>query len=1176
MTDNTFNPLIFPLEGTCLIEASAGTGKTYTLVMLYLRLLLGLGGEIQYRSPLTIEEILVVTFTDAATKELRSRIYETIHHIRLACLRGKREHPLLMQCRDLQMAALHLLDAERRMDGASIYTIHGFCQRMLNHNAIESGIILQQTLLPNEAYLRKQVSADFWRRHCNPLPLDVARMVQEYWEGPEHLLLELLPYLQGDIPIIRNPPDINESILACHARIITKIEDFKRQWRSAAGMLSEILGNHTLKRRIYSKKNLSSWFATINSWTEKPTINYQIPDELERFKISVLADKITAGVPPRHDLFMSVEALYQQKCSLRSLIFMKALIHIRQALVKEKQNRGELGFDDLLRCLDSTLRSTGGEALAKLLRVRYPMVMIDEFQDTDPQQYRIFHQIYGDQPKCGLLLIGDPKQAIYAFRGADIFTYIRARKEVNACYTLTTNWRSSPGMINAVNQLFKNSTMPFIFRDIPFLPATAALEHTNLQLILWRKPQSALHIWVQPGLGVSLREYQQYMARQCAMTIRDWLNAAHEGEAWLEGLRYCQMLRASDITVLVRNRDEATLIRLALAELMIPTVYLSNWNSVFEMPEAHELHWILQAVLMPEKDSGLRSALATRLLNVDSAAIYALNNDEQRWEERVQEFSSYRHYWQENGVGSMLRQMMIDYSIPENLLASQNGEHQLTNFLHLKELLQEASTQFETQHALLRWFENQLADPNQEEESQKLRLESIYDLVNIITLHKSKGQEFPVVFFPFAADFRVQKQAFFHDRETYTACLDLGASQESVQLAEEERLAEDIRLLYVALTRSIYHCSFGIASLYRNNRKKNGASDLHLSAVGYLIQHGKAGDADYLRECLVTLLARANGDITLNETGPRPLLKPFLPLASKRIPLNARKWPIFQNVPWRVTSYSGLQNNKNSLLLDCSALLEMKSPWQGNPKEEIVELTPHTFPRGPAAGIFLHSLFATLDFTQPINLSWLGEQLAKHGIDDIWLVMITQWIENIITSPLDGGFLTLADISRNSRHAELQFYLPISVSLEARDLDLLCKKYDPLSRLCPPLEFSRVKGMLKGFIDLVFRWQGRYYLLDYKSNWLGKESADYTKSAMDRAIIANCYMLQYQIYALAVHRFLRHRLVDYNYQRDFGGVYYLFLRGINLTQPGKGVFYCCPDTEFIEKFDTLLSGKHSR
>lgn len=1178
MNAESLNLLTLPLQGTRLIEASAGTGKTYTLVALYLRLLLGLSSEAVYPGPLSVEQILVVTFTEVATKELRCRIRDNIHRLRLACVRGNSEDSLLStllaQLSDLPLVAFHLLAAERQMDKAAIYTIHGFCQHILNNNVVESGMLFQQTLLEDESFLRRQVSADFWRRHCYPLPLDVACIVQQYWEGPENLLAELLPYLQGDLPMIRNHPDITESILARHTRTIAGIDDLKQHWRAASVTLRKILDGHKLDRRVYSNKNLLIWLVKIDRWASEPTINYQVPDELARFKSTVLAGKTIASEPPQHELFTAVDLFYKQRFSLREFIFVMALTEIRQALEQEKKRRAEMGFDDLLSCLDQALASSGGDNLAKLVRTRYPVAMIDEFQDTDPQQYRIFRRIYGGQSDCGLLLIGDPKQAIYAFRGADIFTYMRARSEVDAHYNLDTNWRSAPGMINAVNQLFQSLPAPFIFSDIPFLPVASATGNTDLRLVIQHQPQPALRVWLQPGAGVGINKYQQCMASQCASTIRNWLYTAREGKAWLEGRWGRQQLQASDITVLVRNRNEAALVHDALVALMIPAVYLSNQDSVFKTLEARELQWILQAVLTPEKDTALRCALATRLLGFNAAAIDALNNDERRWEQRVEEFVGYRQCWQKNGVLPMLRQMMINYRIAENLLVSQRGERRLTDVLHLGELLQEASIQLENKFALVRWLVLQIESPNPQGTNQQLRLESDRHLVQIITVHKAKGLEFPVVFLPFAADFRVQKRPLFHDRSTYMACLDLSAAQESLRLAEEERLAEDLRLLYVALTRSIYHCSLGIAPLYRGLRKKIGASDLHLSALGYLIQQGQNSDADNLRGWLAALVSRADGDIALCEVLATQV-QPLMPVAYTHTPvLSARSWPALPRDPWRITSYSNLYRHGNSVGMEFQSRLDIETE-EDSVQQEILQLTPHTFPRGASSGTFLHSLFETLDFNQQLDSQWLKEQLTQQGFTDIWLPVITHWIESIIAMPLDGRSLSLAHLAPNSRYAELPFYLPIHALVQACDLDLICKRYDSLSARCPPLDFPQVKGMLKGFIDLFFCWKGRYYLLDYKSNWLGEGSAAYTMPAMEQAMITHRYELQYQLYILALHRFLRHRLVNYDYQRDFGGIYYLFLRGIDVAQPGNGIFYCRPDIALIDGLDHLFTGEIS-
>jgi len=430
----SLNPLTLPLRGERLIEASAGTGKTFTIGVLYLRLLLGLGGENSYSRPLSVEEILVVTFTEAATAELRGRIRENIHELRLACVRGASSNPmlalLLEQIDDLSQAASLLLAAERQMDEAAIFTIHGFCQRMLNLNAFESGMLFEQELIEDEAALFKQATADFWRRHCYPLTLDVARAIVAEWNGPESLLTTLRPWLQGESPRLKRPPADDETLATRHAANLARISEMKRQWQAVSDEVEGIVSQSGVDKRSYSSKYLPLWVAKITQWANSETTDYLFPKELERFAQRVLVEKTKKGEPPQHPLFQAVEAFLAEPLSLRDLIIARALVEVRDAVRKEKRLRALLGFDDLLSRLDEALQQPGGALLADTIRARYPVALIDEFQDTDPQQYRIFRTLYLNQPELALLLIGDPKQAIYAFRGADIFTYLRARSEV--------------------------------------------------------------------------------------------------------------------------------------------------------------------------------------------------------------------------------------------------------------------------------------------------------------------------------------------------------------------------------------------------------------------------------------------------------------------------------------------------------------------------------------------------------------------------------------------------------------------------------------------------------------------------------------------------------------------------------------------------------------------------
>ena len=1146
----SLDPLRLPLTGERLIEASAGTGRTFTIAALYLRLLL----------------------TEAATEELRGRIRSNIHELRIACLRETTDNPLyarlLDEIADKKQAAQWLLLAERQMDEAAVFTIHGFCQRMLSLNAFESGMLFEQQLIEDESLLRYQACADFWRRHCYPLSRDIAQVIFETWKGPQALLRDIDRYLQGEAPVIKAPPSDDETLASRHEQILARINRIKQQWRGSVDELDGLLEASGIDRRKFNRGNQSKWIEKISAWAQEETQSYQLPDALEKFSQRFLQERTKAGgVTPQHPLFVAIDELLDQPLTLRDLVITRALAEIRTAVAEEKRRRGELGFDDMLSRLDAALRSDSGDALAAAIRTRFPVAMIDEFQDTDPQQYRIFRRIWQHQPETALLLIGDPKQAIYAFRGADIFTYMKARSEVSAHYTLDTNWRSAPGMVNSVNTLFSQMDDAFMFREIPFSPVKFAEKNQSLRFVLHGETQPAMSMWLMEGESCGVGDYQNYMAQVCATQIRDWLKAGHSGDAQLVSGKASRPVRASDISVLVRSRQEAALVRDALTQLAIPSVYLSNRDSVFETLEAQELLWMLQAVMTPERENTLRSALATSMMGLNAQDIEALNNDENAWDAVVEEFDGYRQIWHKRGVMPMLRALMTNRQIAENLLATAGGERRLTDILHISELLQEAGSQLESEHALVRWLSQHILEPDSNASSQQLRLESDKHLVQIVTIHKSKGLEYPLVWLPFITNFRVQDQAFYHDRSSFEAVLDLSDARESVELAEAERLAEDLRLLYVALTRSVWHCSLGVAPLVRRRGDKKGDTDVHQSALGRLLQKGEPMDAVGLRGAIDAL---GCDDIACLTPG-QPDGERWQVAQPVSATLSARTLQRTPGDGWRVTSYSGLQQRGHGIAQDLIPRLDVDAAGVG---EVIAEsgLTPHQFPRGASPGTFLHSLFEDLDFTQPVDPHWVEEKLALGGYDAHWTPVLTAWLDVILQAPLNETGVSLSQLSAREKQVEMEFYLPISQPLMASRLDALIRKYDPLSAGCSALDFMQVRGMLKGFIDLVFRHQGRYYLLDYKSNWLGEDSAAYTQQAMASAMQAHRYDLQYQLYTLALHRYLRHRIADYDYERHFGGVIYLFLRGVDGEDPQQGIYATRPDGELIALMDEMFAG----
>ncbi|TOK73058.1 exodeoxyribonuclease V subunit beta [Vibrio parahaemolyticus] len=1186
-------PMTFPLHGARLIEASAGTGKTFTIAGLYLRLLLGHGSaETRHRVPLTVDQILVVTFTEAATAELRDRIRARIHDARIAFARGQSSdpviQPLLNEFDDHKQAAEILLQAERQMDEAAVYTIHGFCQRMLTQNAFESGSRFSNEFVTDESHLKAQVVADYWRRNFYPLPFTLAGEIRQLWSSPSALLSNISNCLTG-APLSLSVPAMKGSLADLHTENLKKIDELKAQWRESQDDFLTLISDSDINKRSYTKKSLPTWLEAVNAWAATETTGYDYPDKLEKFAQNVLLEKTPKGSAPQHAVFEAIETFLANPISLKAPLLAHAIEHCRVMLANAKNQKQWLSFDDLLTQLSASIDTDESELLAARIRTLYPVAMIDEFQDTDPLQYSIFSRIYLNNPECGLFMIGDPKQAIYGFRGADIFTYIKARNQVSAHYTLGTNWRSSADMVQAVNQVFALPDSPFIYdSDIPFLPVKYS---PNAEKRIWTmggQKQPALTYWLQEADDKPLPkgEYLTRMAEATASQIQTILTQAQQGQACLVNGEKQKAVQAGDIAVLVRTGSEGRMIKQALAEQGIASVYLSNRDSVFTSSVAQDLQRLLQAVLTPENDRALRASLASELFALDAASLDALNNDEIVWENAVNEFKEYRKLWVQRGVLPMLRAVISKRHIAERLLEEgassqgENGERVLTDLMHIGELLQQASNELDSDHGLLRWLAQSISDAENGlggSDDQIQRLESERNLVQIVTIHKSKGLEYDLVFLPFVFSYREASEAKYYDAANDRTVLDITGNDASMKQADKERLAEDLRLIYVALTRAVYACFIG-ASPLRNGRSTKEPTGVHRSAIGYLIQNGQEGGINDLHQGLTQ--QQDELDCVVVADPPQQLEEKYVAPQEEIYDLSAKELqnPIDRN--WRITSYSGLVK-QGSHHVEHDATIEItgfdidSSEEQDEADLVEPERSIFTFPRGARPGTFLHSLFEEIEFTQPAtteeNTQIILGLMESEQLDEEWLPILQQLIDTVLATPLDGKSLLLNQKAPSQRLVEMEFLLPIEV-LSAPALNRVIQRHDPLSAKAGDLGFQTVQGMLKGFIDLVFEHQGKYYVLDWKSNHLGDDVTHYHGEALKSAMADHRYDLQYQIYALALHRFLRSRLANYRYEQHFGGVYYLFLRGMD-GQSDHGIFAAKPTLDFLQEMDRLIDGQ---
>ena len=1165
---------------------------------MFIRLLLGHGNEAAHQKPLTVEQILVVTFTEAATAELRSRIRERIQQVRLAFLKGDSNDPftqcLIEQTEDQGIAIRLLRFAELQMDEAAIYTIHGFCQRMLMQNAFESGSLFQQSLLEDDSQLLLQTCNDFWRSHFYDLSTPLSALIFSYWENPEQLKNELRSWLsRADLAFLPNITDFD--FKAKYESSLQAIEDLKKSWIAGKDDYADIISHSDVSKRSYTKANLPKWLKEISQWADQSSHSLSLPKNLVKFSQETLDEKTPKGATPTHAVFKQIETLLAQDISLKNTLLIKATHWIREHLQSSKKMQMLLGFDDLLTRLDDALLNSLNNQLAEQIKGTYPIALIDEFQDTDPVQYRIFQSIYNskpvtdealveDQRSAGLFMIGDPKQAIYSFRGADIFTYMQARQNVAAHYSLDNNYRSSAEMIDAANSFFSNSSAPFIYNDdIPFIPVQAP-DIKRKQLVIENvddPAQSALQFIVSAG-GENAEGFKASMTQACVNEIKTILQLAQQGKAYLlkpDGEK--KALSANDIAILVRTGKEAAEIRRALFSENINSVYLSLKESVYATPQAEDLLRILLACLTPDNERLLRSAIGSKLFALAPYQIHELLSNTQLWEEKITQFMAYNQIWEKSGVLPMLHQLFHQQGISAHLLKSEQGERALTDLLHLAELLQKNSVDYEGNFALVRWFSQQISAEAGDAGEQKQRLESEKDLVQVSTLHKSKGLEYDIVFMPFLGLHQKARDCLYHDPDNNNQLIyDLDSDKTHLAFTEKELLAENLRLLYVGLTRSVYRCYIGIGS-YKTGRVKN--SPLAKSALGYICLNGNkdllAGDTQGLTDALGAM-ANSSKNIAIRQT-PAIDDSHYLPTKDLRVPQAPALFKGYIERNYWISSYSSLSRFHSTVNSEPSRAEE--KPVLGDETALLLApiKSPFTFPKGAKHGSFLHELFELIDFQSVDKESltvFLIEKLEQYLYDEpaLWADVLADWIEQILNQDLcpDVG-IQLSTLTPPQKKVEMQFFIDMKL-IHAKDVNQLLKRYDPLSARAGDFQFQSVQGFLKGFIDLTFEKSGKYYVLDYKSNYLGDSLEDYNQANIEQAMIEHRYDFQYQLYTLALHRLLKSRVPDYDYETHIGGVFYTFLRGMqgdNTGQQQYGVYFNKPAFALIDGLDKLFSGQ---
>lgn len=1180
MSRSEFHVHDFPLHGQRLIEANAGTGKTYSITMLYLRLLL--------EHDLTVDKIAVCTYTRAATHELSTRIYGVLVNAQRVAQHGPGEHAddaVLDQIIEnactrrrnevaRQDLALQLQLAITDFDRACISTIHGLAQKWLIEYAFLTGSAMDNAEIGTGNNLLREAAFSVWESvMCGPQ--DQARMMMSVCDGPEAFMNSVEVLQAGGQRL--GPGAIVERYERLQARLSEQVERWNGPWKKQFIHCSRHPGLHM---RNYPggpfrngaealARQLDEWFsATVEGRTL--ALNDTFSRWLGRVETAAFEDWYKAGQadPEARQPLGMIKELVQIARKLeqtRQLLSMKVLCDAadRTADLLDTRKRAlqQLSFDDLVRWLDRCLEEQ--PSLRKRIQDDYPFAMIDEFQDSSRHESGLFQKIYPPVGKTsGLIMIGDPKQAIYGFKGGDIHAYLGVSIGVPT-YALPYSFRSSPEYLARINRLFDDTRDSF--RNAAIIhgevrPGAGWESRLHKLADFQRSKMAPIEVWdlCKPEEGGMDDRVQAAVVEEAIrlLSVKD----DNGGPLFLP----------QDIAVLGRTNDQCDRLRAALLNAGIPAASASN-QSVFAQPQAREIERFLRGLASIGDTAKMRLALASELVGMNLADLRQLADDDREWQKVLRQMERWAFILNRDGPAAILYRRL--QAVAPDLLRDSEGQRALTNYFQLAQLIQGMAERGTSIEECLDRYRESLKDPDKEDEDQLLRLESDANAVQVMTVHGSKGLQYDVVLVPYAwhsmkgvradakADLSSGPFVFHKGNEPF---IDAGSEErsENAKTWYDEQMREELRLLYVALTRARYRCVFGW-NLGTSTSWHTGLPWLLLSNV--LRDEEKPPKADIIRPDLHNRLAA----IEIPMVQPEPAAHIRWRSAETQRELSARQRGPLVDDPWSITSFSALTRSDTSAQPD----VEREEPEELPADLEKSAATAPAFSAMPGArfGNCFHYLLETIDFTSGSSGQECAKALHRFGLaaDGDTVNAVRRLVDCTLRTPLTSDGIRLRDLPQNRRRAEMEFHFSVSRTETQSWADMLKAHDYSVGEIGQAREIS---GLMTGLIDLVFEVDGVYYLLDYKTSFLGPDREDYRRPALHSSIREHRYHLQYLIYLLALHRYLHQVLPGYDVHQHLGGAYYLYVRGMD---PGDnlGIYFDRPPADLILAMDQLFSGK---
>lgn len=1084
-----FDVLNVELQGSKLIEASAGTGKTYSIAILALRLII--------EKKIPIEKILMVTFTNAAVAELESRIRK---FVRLAYkfASGKDiDEPTIKEvvgkCTEEKKVLLRM--AVQSLDSLSVMTIHSFCQKTIDEFTFETNQSYEYEIVQDDSLILDEL-VNVYRR-------EVVNTIDDYeW------FKKINSYLKFDkmAEILKKCLD-EKTFLDIDLAKTQNINETVNQANDAFNKLKEQV--------IQSFEKIKNTQVDGRSRLAK---NRQSPEQfLPVFiKVCCFEKKDTTTFPFLYDDYGKK---YAEKYQKVEDCFYATFINSGKATInKIKQEKGYISYDDQIKTIH---RALGNESFQEKLSRKFEAVFIDEFQDTDKYQYEIFNLVFSKNSI--VFYIGDPKQSIYGWRSADLDTYKTAKENVNgSVFSMNKNFRSTKKMIDALNILLNPGEDYNMFMDDEIRYINVDQGASGLGDMKDNENEvSPITIWEfdQDDHKTNYKAVAQEIFRLLTdkVTIKE------------------KNITPGDIGILVRENKEADAIKKALADFNIPAVKRDNAR-VLESEESDLIKNLLKAVISPNRGD-INRALNSDYFGFNTETLK--NIDEER---HIEQFLSLGKTLSEEGVYNMISSFLNIYGVRTRGMKNVLGQRVLTNIIQIAEILHRVEKQLKyTPEELLVWMER-IKDENDEEYEQ--RVESDDDAVQISTIHKAKGLEYNIVFAPCLSMIPKRKlldygnvNDFKKNGQYYFTLNYNGLSEDDKKLFDSQKEQENRRLIYVALTRAVYKCY--ISFVPRTYKKVSTPSSLSEIIDNY------HNDSELIKTEKVPkdTFEKKEGQYHSKDR------EDFSPKTISGIEIKNT---------FGIHSFSALNKAHHSAPFEKA---ELGTPDNYN------QFIFQDLGRGANVGTALHSIFERLDFndsatwTQTLaDASKYYPNIIKEESRDLFM----QMTKHVMNTEIDcnGEKFALNKLTNGQKLPELEFCFSMSKVNKTKINEILEDEADLNGE-------ADIEGLMAGFIDLLFEHNGKYYILDWKSNHLGNSTENYNRENLEEAMKGSNYNLQYMIYTIAAKRWLESRIKNFDYNKQFGGIIYVFLRGVREGLE-TGIYTAKPKFEKIDRMEKLL------